>query len=58
MDEALLLFQGRLSARPEQGQRLGDSTVWALVTGNIVPAFVVYYQFNEECVYLLGIRAA
>jgi len=56
MDDALLLFQGRLSTHPEHGRQLGTTTVWALITQRTTPEFVVYYQFNDDCVYLLGIR--
>ncbi|MGH7685434.1 MAG: hypothetical protein ACREN2_01240 [Candidatus Dormibacteria bacterium] len=56
MDEALLLFQARLSSHPEHGAPLGNGVVWALRTENTEPELIIYYQFNDDNVFLLSIR--
>ena len=47
----------RIASHPERGRRLGDSDKWAAVSRVTEPEVVIYYQFNEDYVYLIGIKA-
>lgn len=57
LDEALRWLTNRIASHPERGRRLGNSDKWAAVSRATEPEVVIYYQFNEDYVYLIGIKA-
>ena len=62
LDEALEPLFGYLAAHPEVGSHTGIENIYILLTIDWVPkgipAFSLYYRFDEKYVELLGIRVS
>lgn len=56
LDEALRWITNQIASFPERGRRLGESPIWTALSRATTPAVLIYYQFNDDYVYLLAIR--